>query len=86
MAVHDVVVGQLAIKRQADIAMQIEQQLSIGGEDLLEEDQYLMEINWDTLQGSSCDGQEYWLLAIQAARVAGQITRGIHPVDGEDYG
>ncbi len=86
VAVHDSVVGRLSLNRQADIAMQIEQQLSLGGEDLLEEDQYLMDINWDTLQGKSQDGQEYWLLAIQAARVAGQITREIHPVDGEDYG
>ena len=43
-------------------------QLDLGGEGMAEEDKYLLEINLDELDSTSGEAQEYWLLAIQAAR------------------
>ena len=84
--VHDAISGRLATTRKEDIAAQIEEQLLQGGEDLLEEDAYLLEINLGDLQSSTGEQQEYWLLALKAARVASQITRGRLATDGTDYG
>ena len=84
--VHDSTSGRLAVTRKEEIAEKIEAELAKGGSGLLEEDSYLLEVNlWD-LSDSTGDRQEYWLLAIQAARVAGQIAAGILPTDGTDYG
>ena len=46
-----------------------------GPEDLLGEDRYLLEINHDDLDSSNGEKQEYWLLAIQAARKACILSR-----------
>ena len=78
--------GALTRVSVEDIAAQIEEQLLQGGEDLLEEDAYLLEINLGDLQSSTGEQQEYWLLALKAARVASQITRGRLATDGTDYG
>ena len=43
--------------------------------DLLREDRYLLEINHDDLDSSNGEKQEYWLLAIQAARKACILSR-----------
>jgi hypothetical protein len=66
--------------------VQIEEQLACGGEDLLKEDQYLMEVNLGTLQESNGEQHEYWLLAIRAAWIGGRISCGIYGNDGIDYG
>jgi hypothetical protein len=50
----------------------------MGTENLLEEDQFLTEINLANLKSSSGEQQEYWLVAIHAAREAGRL-RGIQP-------
>ena len=84
--VHDKVSGSHARARKEDIAAQIEAQLIKGGEDLLAEDSYLMEVNLDDLSDSSGESHEYWLLAITAARQAAQLRREGHPSDGTDYG
>jgi hypothetical protein len=84
--VHDAVTGRLAITRKEDIEAQNEEQLACGGEDLLEEDQYLIEVNLGALQESNREQHEYWLLAIRAAQIAGWISRGIHSNDGTEYG
>ena len=86
VVVHDSINGRLAITRKEDIAAQVEDQLLQGGSDLLEEDAYLLEINLGDLQSSTGEQQEYWLLALKAARVASQITRGRLAADGTDYG
>ena len=86
VVVHDSTRGQLALARKEDIAKQIEDQLVQGGEGLLEEDLYLLDINLGDLQDSIGESHTYWLLAIQAARAAGQLTGEVRPVDGSDYG
>ncbi len=44
-------------------------------EDLLEEDQYLAEVNLKDLDSTSGERQEYWLIAIRAARQASILQR-----------
>ncbi len=55
--------------------MVIEAQQDMGWEDLVEEDQYLAEVNLEDLEHTSGERQEYWLVAIQAAREASRLQR-----------
>ena len=66
--VHDIVTGSHAVRRKEAIRREIQMQLDLGGEGLDEEDMYLLEINLDDLDNTSGEAQEYWLLAIKAAR------------------
>jgi hypothetical protein len=86
VVVHDATSGRLAVARKDEIAEKIEEELAAGGLGLLEDDWYLLEVNLGDLSESTGEGQEYWLLVIQAARVSGQIAAGILPTDGTDYG
>jgi hypothetical protein len=100
VVVHDKVAGNLAVTRKEGIRSEIEDQLSKGEEGLLDEHKFLLEVNLDNSDGTDGDSQEYWLLAIRAARVA-CAARGkdnvqdlprlrprnrIYSLDGHDYG
>jgi hypothetical protein len=54
----------------------IEAQQEMGTEDLLEEDQYLAEVNLEDLESTLGEHQEYWLIAIRAAREASILQEG----------
>jgi hypothetical protein len=84
--VHDATSGQVATARKEEIMAQIELERTEGGTGLVEEDRYLLEINMGKLSDMSVEGHKYWLLTIQAARVAGQIAAENLPADGTDYG
>ncbi len=84
--VHDATTGRLAMAKKEEIAAKIVEQYDLGVGDMLAEDQYLLEVNLRDLQESTGEQHEYWLLAIQAARVAGEIARGRLPTDGTDNG
>jgi hypothetical protein len=58
--------------------MAIEAQQDMGWEDLTEEDQYLAEVNLEDLEHTSGERQEYWLVAIQAAREASRLQGPYH--------
>jgi hypothetical protein len=73
--INDKVTGSCITACKEEILQEIERQLELGTEDLLDEDQYLAEINLDDLESSSGERQEYWLLAIRAAREAGLLWR-----------
>jgi hypothetical protein len=49
---------------------EIAYQLELGAEGLAEDDRFLLECNFDELTTTNCKQQEYWILAIQAAREA----------------
>ena len=66
--VHDVITGTHAVRRKEAIRQEVQMQLDMGGEGMEEEDKYLLEINLEDLDSTSGEAQEYWLLAIQAAR------------------
>ena len=72
--VHDAMAGTIATARKEELQTEIEEQRDLGKEGLREEDEYLMEINLDDLEHSSGETQQYWLLAIRAARLAQQLT------------
>ena len=74
--VHDQWAGQVNRQRTEHIAQEIEAQLE-NEDDLLPEDSYLLEINLGDMDNSSGDRQEYWLRAIQTARMAKQLSLGI---------
>ena len=66
--VHDAITGTHAVRRKEAIRREVQMQLDMGGEGMEEEDKYLLEINLEDLNSTSGESQEYWLLAIQAAR------------------
>ena len=68
--VHDTTTGILATQRKEKLQKAIEDQLELGGSGLEEEDRFLLEINLEDLETTSGETQEYWLLAIIAAREA----------------
>ncbi len=72
---YNSVLGILVTKRKEEIQSEIEKQQSLGPQDLQEEDQHLAEVNLEDLEDSSGERQEYWLIAIQAARKAGQLAQ-----------
>ena len=77
VVVHDSLRGSEIAAHKEQVRQEIQQQLELGGEGLSEEDQYLLEINLGSMEDSSGKSQEYWLRAIQAARVAKQLRDGI---------
>jgi len=68
--VHDRALGVLAAKRKEELQKEMETQLHLDRGDLEEKDQYLLEINLEDVETTSDETQEYWLLAISAAREA----------------
>lgn len=101
VVVHDATAGRLALTRKEEILSHIEEQMIRGGEDLLEADQYLMEVNLDGIDEVQGSHLEYWLLAIRSTRVASALARehdgrpagrGVRrrsvsrPGDSHDYG
>jgi hypothetical protein len=74
MQIHNETSGSLATARKEAIQREIEEQMELGAAGLLEEDHWMMEINLDP-ELSSGEQEEYWLLAIKAARKIGILTR-----------
>jgi hypothetical protein len=66
--------GRTAWKEE--IQKEIEAQQDLGSDNLLEEDQFLAEVNLSDLEASSGEHQEYCLVAICTAWEAGRL-RGI---------
>ena len=73
--VHDSVSGAIALQQKEEIQHEIEKQQDLGEEGLTAEDHYLMEVNLEDLETTSGEKQEYWLLAIRAAREAFRLRR-----------
>ena len=71
--VHDKTAGNLVTRLKEEIRRELEEQLALGGEGLDEDDAFLLEINLNDLDSSTREHQEYWLLALQAAREARQL-------------
>jgi hypothetical protein len=73
--IHDRVSGTRITARKEEIQSAIEAQQEMGTEDLLEEDQYLVEVHLEDLESTSGERQEYWLIAIRAARQVSILQR-----------
>ena len=74
--VHDRTTGTLISSHKEGLLKEIEHQLTLDPEGLSDEDRFLLECNFDELTSTSGEQQEYWLLAIQAAREASRLCTG----------
>jgi hypothetical protein len=68
--VHDRTTGTLISSHKENLLKEIEHQHTLGPEGLTEEDQYLLDCNFDKLTSTTSEQQKYWLLAIPAAQEA----------------
>lgn len=84
IVVHNAMAGTLATARKEELQLEIEAQQALGLQDLQEEDQYLLEINLEDLEHTSGERQEYWLLAIKAARKACILVQEQEDIESED--
>ena len=73
--IHDSVAGRQATLRKEEIQCKIKEQIEMGSNGLLDEDLWMMEMNLRDLETTSGEQEEYWLVAIQAAREAAMLTR-----------
>ena len=73
--IHDWVAGTKATLRKNELQREIEKQLDLGTTGLLEEDQWLMEVQLGDMEATSGEQEEYWIVAIKAAREAAALTR-----------
>jgi hypothetical protein len=81
--IHDRLNGMNAMLRKEELQREIESQQEMGMEGLMEEDQYLAEVNLEDLESITGKRQEYWLVVIRVAQDASilqgdQITRQRH--------
>jgi hypothetical protein len=70
---HNKAAGVQRTLRKEELQRKIERHLEEGTEDLLEEDQYLAEVNMEDLETSSGERHEYWLVAWRAAKKASRL-------------
>ncbi len=77
--VHDPVSGTIAMAKKEELLLEIERQRELGDAGLLEEDNYLAEVNLEEMAHSSGERQLYWLLAIQTARKHYELGRNSSP-------
>ena len=70
VVVHDRTMGTLVNQHKAKLLKEITKQLSMGADLLMEDDKFLLECNLSNIVTTNGEQQEYWLLAIQAARKA----------------
>ncbi len=68
--VHDRNTGTLVSQHREELNKEIKYQLTLGANSLAGEDRFLLECNFDNLATTAGEFQEYWLLAIRAAREA----------------
>ena len=68
VVVHDELSGFYAIQGRERLQRELEMQLEQGGEDLCEEDKWLLEVNLSDLNESSGTREAYWLMAMELAR------------------
>ena len=75
LSVHDCTSNTLINLHKAKLLEEIANQLSMGAENLMEDDKYLLKCNLSELAATNGEQQEYWLLAIKAARMASLIQQ-----------
>jgi hypothetical protein len=65
--------GIIISAHKEDLLKEVKHQPTIGPDSLDMEDWFLLECNFDELATTTGEHQEYWLLAIQAAREMSRI-------------
>ena len=72
LILHDHRNGYLRRNEQESILLEIEKLADTNPDDLPEESRFLLEIDFDRLCRSDLGDQQYWVVAMAAARKAGQ--------------
>jgi hypothetical protein len=72
--IHDSVAGTQVTCRKEEIRHEIEEQMDMCINGLLDEDLWMMEVNLGDLETTLGEQEEYWLVAIRAAREAAMLT------------
>ena len=72
--VHDEVCGTLRTREKEQLQADIEEQMELGFEGFVGMDRSLAGVSLEDLETSTGDQQEYWLLAVRAARVAAELA------------
>ncbi len=67
-----------------ELKQEIKAQQDQGFDGLLEEDQFLVEVNLEDLENTSGEQQEYWLVAMYAAQEAGLLCSVPQPNMGRN--
>jgi hypothetical protein len=77
-SLHDKRYGYLHKKKAEEITVELEMLAGLAPEDVPAESRFLLEINFNDLNKSNVEVQQYWILAIQAALNAQrrQLARG----------
>jgi hypothetical protein len=70
-----VVAGTQANLWKEVIQREIEEQMELGVAGLLEDDHWMMEVNLGDMETTSGEQEEYWPVAIKAARGAAMLAR-----------
>ncbi len=76
--VHDSISDTKTTAHKEALQQEIEAELEMGMEKLLDKDQYLCEFNLEDLENTLGERQEYWLIAIRAARKATTLQGNQH--------
>jgi hypothetical protein len=72
--IHNTVLGMQATIRKEAIQKETEEQMELGAAGLLEEDNWMLEVNLGDLESTSGEQEQYWLVAIKAAREVAMPT------------
>ncbi len=72
--VHDRATGTLVLAHKEELMKENAHQLEMGAERLAEDNRFLLECNFKELATTNGEQQEYWILAIQAAREACRLS------------
>ncbi len=72
--IHNEVFGTQVTLRKESIQREIEEQMKLGEAGLLEEDHWMLEVDLGDMENTNGKQEEYWLLAIKAARVAARLA------------
>ena len=73
--VHDEACGALRTREKEQLQADIEEQMELGFDGFVAMDRPLATVELEDLESSSGEQQEYWLLAVRAARVAATLAR-----------
>ncbi len=68
---HDKSRGYLRLQRQKEVLKEVDRLMDTNPDNILQESQYLLELDFTTLYNSSFQRQSYWVLAMKAAQQAG---------------
>ena len=86
VVVHDCTMGTLVNQHKAKLLEEITKQLSMGADLLMEDDTFLRECNLSDIVTTNDTQQEYWLLAIQAAREASRLPYRLRRGNSNAFG